>query len=407
MSLDLLFITLGALFLAGLLADQVGRRTKLPRVTLLLGCGIIVGESGFNLIPPEAQDFYGFLSTTALTMVAFLLGSSLTGENLKKHGQTIMWVSAMIVLISIALVTVGLWLIGVPAPIALLLGAIATATDPAATQDAIRQSGARGAFSKRIRGIVAIDDAWGLMAFSIAVVFALGLAGEVEFALLGHATWEIGGAIGLGLLIGVPGAYLTGRLAKGEPLQSEALGIVFLAAGLAIWAGVSYLLAGMMTGAVIANFARHHDRAFHEIENIQWPFMILFFILAGASLQVDTLLQTGLIGATFILLRIVARLIGGWVGGTLAGAPVAHRAWYGVALLPQAGVAVGMALVAGQIFPDAADFILSLTIGTTVLFELIGPLATIYAVRKVSAQDLIEKTDEKATKRAEQALHQK
>ena len=387
MSLAALFITLGALLLVGLLADQVGRRTRLPRVTLLLICGIIVGQSGFNLIPTEIQTLYGFLSTTALSMVAFLLGSSLTRENLQRHGQAILSVSLLIVLVTMGLVTLGLWLIGVPAPIALLLGAIATATDPAATQDAIRQSGASGPFPDLIRGIVAIDDAWGLMAFSFAVVFALGLGGQIQLTLLGTAAWEIGGALGLGLLIGLPAAYLTGRLAKGEPLQTEALGIVFLTAGLAIWAEVSYLLAGMTAGAVIANFARHHDRAFHEIENIQWPFMILFFLLAGASLEVSKLGQIGLIGIAYIVLRVLARLIGGWIGGALAGAPAAHRPWYGAALLPQAGVAVGMALVAGHAFPEASDLILSLTIGTTVIFELIGPLGTSLAIRRVQAAE--------------------
>lgn len=387
MDLPALLIALGALFLAGLAADQIGRRTRLPRVTLLLACGLAVGEAGLDLIPQEAQALYRFLTVTALTMVAFVLGSALKLGNLRSHGPAILSVSGLIVVVTLGLVTLGLWLIGVPAPVALLLGGIATATDPASTQDAIRQTGAANGFTERIRGIVAIDDAWGLLAFSVAAVMAQGLNGGMALDHLSGALWEIGGALGLGVAVGLPAAYLTGRLEKGEPLQSEALGIVFLTAGVAIWAGVSFLLAGMAAGAIVANLARHHDRAFHEIEHIQWPFMILFFVLAGASLKPGLLAEAGLIGAGYVVLRMVARVAGGWLGAARAGAPPAHRRWYGVALLPQAGVAVGMALVAAQEFPEAADLILTLTIGTTVFFELIGPAGTMLAIRRVRRAD--------------------
>ncbi|MAU51509.1 MAG: sodium:proton antiporter [Roseovarius sp.] len=380
-----LLITLGALFLAGLGADAIGRRTRLPRVTLLLGCGVAVGGSGFDLLPEELRAFYDVLATMALTMVAFLLGNALTLDKLRLHGREILWTSVLIVLSTLALVTAGLWLIGVPAPIALLLGAIATATDPAATQDALRQAGGQGPFPDLLRGIVAIDDAWGLLAFSVAAVIATGLAGAMEAMLLAEALWEIGGALGLGVLIGVPAALLTGRLERGEPQLTEALGVVFLTAGIAIWAGVSFLLAGMAAGAVVANLARHHERAFHEIEHVQWPFMILFFVLAGASLQLHALADLGLIGAAYVALRSLARVAGGWLGGALSGVPAPERRCLGVALLPQAGVAVGMALVAVQAFPAHRDLILTLTIGTTVIFELIGPAATLWAVRRVAA----------------------
>jgi len=384
MDLAPLLITLGALFIVGLAADAIGRRTRLPRVTLLLACGIVVGGSGLDLLPPEARALYDVLATMALTMVAFVLGNSLTLADLRRHGRAILSISVLIVLSTMAVVTLGLWLIGVPAPVALLLGAIATATDPAATQDALRQSGVSGPFPDLLRGIVAIDDAWGLLAFSVAAVFAVGLTGTMDMTLLGGAVREIGGALVLGALIGVPAAYLTGRLAPGEPQLTEALGLVFLTAGLAIWAEVSFLLAGMTAGAVVANMARHHDRAFHEIEHIQWPFMILFFVLAGASLELGVMAEVGMISAAYVVLRILSRVLGGWLGGAVAGAPASQRPWFGAALLPQAGVAVGMALVAGQQFPAHRELILSLTIGTTAVFELLGPAMTLLAVRRVA-----------------------
>ncbi|MDJ0827564.1 MAG: cation:proton antiporter [Rhodobacter sp.] len=384
MELHVFFLTLGALFLLGLAADQIGARTPLPRVTLLLLCGIALGTSGLNLLPVGADLWYDFLSIAALTMVAFILGGSLSLRNLRSHGRTIVAISVAVVFITIAMVGTGLWLMGVELGLALILGSIATATAPAATQDVIRQSGIRGPFVETLSGIVAIDDAWGLMVFSFIVVLVGAVNGTTAEGALGHAAWEVGGALALGAAVGLPSAYLTGRLGKGEPLQTEALGIVFLTAGLALWYEVSFLIAGMTAGAIIVNLARHHKRAFHEIEHIQWPFMILFFILAGASLEVAALGKVGLIGLAYIVLRIASRIVGGWVGAVAGGAPADQRPWFGIALLPQAGVAVGIALIASKQFPDYAETVLTVTIGTTVAFELLGPAATLFALRRVA-----------------------
>ena len=138
----------------------------------------------------------------------------------------------------------------------------------------------------------------------------------------------------------------------------------------------------MVSGAVIVNMAHHHTRAFHEIEHIQWPFMLVFFILAGASLDIGSVAELGFVGVAFIALRTGARLIGGWLGARLAGVPQQERHLFGVALLPQAGVAIGMALLGAQALPQWEEQIIGLTIAATVFFELLGPLATMWAVRR-------------------------
>lgn len=380
-----LLITLGILFLLGLAADQIGAASRLPRVTMLLILGLAAGGAGLDLIPEDVTNWFDTLSIIALTMVAFLLGGSLTVRNLKSHGRAIMAISLAVVLTTIAIVAAGLILAGLPPGLALILSAIATATAPAAMTDVIQQSGVRNGFTDTLKGIVAIDDAWGLIAFSLIIVI-VGQSDGWGHVATGTAR-DLGGAILLGLALGLPGAFLTGRLKPGEPLQAEAIGIVFLAAGLAMWLEVSFLIAGMTAGAVIANLARHHDRAFHEIEHVQWPFMILFFLLAGASLELDALRAVGWIGALYMGLRVVARLIGGFAGARMAGAPGHEARLYGPALLPQAGVAVGMALVAAEEFPELADTIMALTIASTVVFELIGPPATLAAIRRVARDD--------------------
>jgi Kef-type K+ transport system membrane component KefB len=382
METEILFLTLGAMFIVGLGADQLGHRTRIPRVTLLLLCGLLAGYLG--IIPAPVTGAYDFLSITALTFVAFLLGGALRIRDLRITGRRIIVISLSIVLATLLVVAVGLIFLGVDPKLAIVLSAIASATAPAATTDVIRQSGVANEFTRTLEGIVAVDDAWGLIAFSLCLSFATAGNGHVnEISVL----TEIGGALLLGAVVGVPGAFLTGRISGGQPLEIEALSLVFLTAGLALWAEVSFLIAGMTAGAIIVNMASHHERAFHEIEHIQWPFMILFFLLAGASLDIVALADVGLIGLVYIGLRITARIVGGWLGAYLSDAPTQSRPLYGIALLPQAGVAVGMALVAARALPDHTDQIIALTIGTTIAFELFGPVLTLWAVRRAKSPD--------------------
>ncbi len=383
MELHIVFMAVGGLLLAGLAADALGRRTRLPRVTLLILFGVAAGPSGLDLLPEGHQDWYEFLASVALTMVAFLLGGTLSLPKLRQHGRQILVISASAVCVTALLVGGGLLLLGVPAAIALLLAGIATATAPAATQDVVRQLRARGPFTDTLLGIVAVDDAWGLIVFSVLLVLAQSVTGNGNLTVVGHSLWEFAGALAVGAAVGLPAAFLTGRLRPGEPMQTEALGLVFICAGLAIWLEVSFLLAGMVTGTIVVNLAKHHTRPFHEIEHIEWPFMVLFFILAGAALHFDSLAEIGLVGAAYIGLRATGRILGGWLGGTASRAASLHRRWIGLALIPQAGVALGMALVGGSHFPEYQDILLTVTIGTTVVFELTGPILTQIALNQV------------------------
>jgi Kef-type K+ transport system membrane component KefB len=382
MELPYILLTIGGLLLVGLVADEIGRRTVVPRVTLLILFGVVSGPSGFDILPTELAGWYETLATIALTMVAFLLGGTLSADNLQAHGKAILIISASVVGLTAIIVSVGLIAIGVATPLALLLAGIATATAPAATQDVVRQAAAKGPFTTTLLGIVAIDDAWGLIIFSFILVAAKTLMGGNGAALLIDGVWEIGLSTLIGVAVGFPAAFLTGRLRQGTPTQSEAIGIVFVCAGLATLSGASFLLAGMIAGVIVVNFASHHERPFHEIENIEWPFMVLFFVLAGASLAFASLGQLGLIGLACLLLRFLARLGGGWIGSVMAGAPAIYRRWIGMALVPQAGVALGMALVAGSHIPQYRETLLAVTIGTTVVFEIVGPVMTQVALNK-------------------------
>ena len=383
-----IMITLGALFLLGLLMDLLGRRTPLPRVTLLLLGGFAIGPSGLNVLPDFQESWFPVVTDIALSMVGFLLGHTLTFSSLRKHGRIVLGISIGAVVATIVSVFSGLFLLGASPEIALLLAGIATATSPAATIDVIQETRKRGKFPNLLKSIVAIDDAWGLLVFSVFLAIAQMLNGQgTHWELLVQGIWEIAGALLLGLTIGIPMAYLTGRLERGEPTLAEALGLVLLCGGLAVWMHVSFILAGMVLGSTVANLATHHRRPFTAIEGIEWPFMILFFILAGASLDMSALRETSLIGVGFILFRFLGKVLGAWGGGWLSGAEASIRQWMGLALCPQAGVALGMALLASQHLPELKAIVLPVTIGTTIMFELIGPIMTRYAIVKATTKE--------------------
>jgi len=377
-------ITLGGIMMLGLVTDLLGRHTPLPRVTLLLLFGFAIGPSGLALLPEIAPELFYLLSSIALVMIGFLIGGTLTRASLKRHGQRVLTVSTAMVIVTLVVVAVGLNFLGLPLEVSLLLAGIAPATAPAATTDVVHEVGAQGPFSETLIGIVAVDDAWGLIAFTmmLAVIHILNGDAGLSSVILG-GLWELGGALILGALLGVPMAYLSGRVSAGEPLQAEALGMVFLCGGLALFLEVSFILAAMVMGAVVTNLARHHKRPFHAIEGIEWPFLVLFFVLAGASLDIDALWLAGGGLAGYVILRVLGRLLGAWLGGALCKDDPAQRWWMGLAMLPQAGVALGMALVAAQRLPTLADVIIPVVVGATVIFELVGPVFTRLALHRV------------------------
>lgn len=378
-----LLLTLGCLFFAGLATDLVGRRTRLPRVSLLLALGFVIGPSTLDLLPAMGAAWHDGVTVVALVMVGFLLGEKLSPKAIAQHQGLVLRVSVAVTLGTMAAVALGLWLLGWPPELALLLAGTATATDPAATADVVKESSASGPFSRALIGIVAIDDVWGIIAFSFLIALAHLVAGggDAGSAIM-HGMWHLVGGMVLGGSLGVAMAALTGRLRKGEPTQAEALGFVFLCAGLAVWLQVSYLIAAVTLGAVVASRARHHKYAFSEIEGIEWPFLILFFVLAGAALDARALWIAGPLSLAYATLRVGGRLLGGWLGAAWHGADPVVRRWMGVALLPQAGVAIGMALVAAQQFPQYAEVLLPAVLGATVLFELVGPLLTRVALQR-------------------------
>jgi len=226
-----ILLTIGGIFLIGLFADLLGRRTPLPRVTLLLLAGLLVGPELLDLLPAFTEQWFPILTNLALAMIGFLIGQTIRPENLRRLGRRVLILSTSKVILASACVFGGLLLLGVELEAALLLAGIAPATAPAATFDVVHEIEAEGEFTDTLLGIVAIDDGWGIILFSLLLSIAERLTGDSgSLGVLGSASWELFGALAL--------------------------------------------------GAFVSSFAAHHRRPFQAIEGIEWPYLILFFLLA-------------------------------------------------------------------------------------------------------------------------------
>ena len=380
-------MTVGGILLLGLLASAISKRTPLPRVTILLLLGILIGADGLDLVPALFSDHFEVVADITLVMIGFLLGGKLTIKDLRGSAMAVFWISLIAAVVTVLTVGVVLSIFGVPLELAIVLGCIASATAPAAVYDVVAQFHPQRKFARQLLSIVALDDIWGLVLFGLGLAYLKSAAGNAGSGIvLVGVVRELGGAVALGLLMGLPAAYLTGRVKKGEPILSEALGLVLVCGGLALWMEVSHLIAAMVMGCVIANRAKHHKYPFHALEGVESIFLVIFFVLAGVALDLEALTKVGVLGSAYVLARFTGKYLGGWLGGKVAGVDGMTRQWVGLAMLPQAGVAIGMALVASSQFPEYEQVMLPVVISSTVLFEIVGPLITRLAIRRVDGQ---------------------
>lgn len=379
--------TIGALLLVSLGAKWLSDRTRIPRVSLVLLVGVCAGPLLLDILPDGQDEWFPIVSRIALVMVGFLIGGEFTADRLRSQGRDAALLAVGQGLFAALVVSAGLLALGVDPTVALLIGGVATATDPAATRSVIEDEDASGAGPHTILGIVALDDVVGIVTFSVLLTVSGIFSGEgASAAAVAEGGWEIVGGLLVGVGLGLVAAQLSGRLEPGEPLLEEALGIVFLCASITWWLDVSYLIAAVSTGAVVANMAAHHNRPFRAVESIEWPFLVLFFVLAGAAIDSGSLSQVGLVAA-YVLLRTAGKVAGTTITGSMVGYTRHQARWFGAALLPQAGVALGMALAAAERFPQHEAQIVSVAVVSTVVFELIGPVGVRAAIGRLDQAD--------------------
>jgi len=376
-------LSLGIIFILGFFFSRLIKKLKIPTITAYIILGILLSPNLFNLISEKFFESSGFFTNIVLGMIAFSLGEGFSLRTFKEVGKAVTGISITASIIPWIFVTIVFWFVfKQPFYIALIMGAIASATDPATTVAVTQEYKSKGEFTDTLLGIVAIDDAWALIIFGLSLSLAgsfvngaANLAGVYKDFL--KAFFEIGGSILLGAII----ALLFNKLCRFIYTTKDRLiytfGFLLLCAGSAIIFNLSVILSCMIFGTVLANTNRTSFDYFDSLREIDAPLYLLFFVLAGASLKLDMFMRVSVLTLAFILLRSLGKTSGAFFGARIVGASAAIKKYMGLALLPQAGVALGCALVAKHTIGGVwGDLVLSVTIAATVIFELVGPWIT-------------------------------
>lgn len=360
---------------------------KLPSVTAFLLVGILIGPQILNLVTEEIFLASDLFSNLVLGVIAFSLGENFRLEELKRGMKQVMWISVIAavgvwVLVSGAII-VYLALIDLPLYPALVLGAAASATAPAATVLIIREYRASGMLTELLLKVVAIDDAWCLILGAMAIAFANAMRADVfQTAHVLAGVGEIFGALLIGGFMGYAFSSLSRFVKTSEEFIVYIFGFLLFNVGLSITMHVSVLLSSMMMGLVVINISRQNYKFFEVLRTVDAPLYLMFFILAGAHLDFTILYKMGIVGILYILFRTVGKIYGAKIGARISNAPKLVENWIGLALSPQAGVALGIGLVAKATFPEYGDYIFTVIAATTVIFELVGPLLTKLSLQK-------------------------
>lgn len=378
---------LGFIFLGGLFLARLLNKVKFPAVTAYLILGILIGPAVFGFASEEILNASGLVSNIVLGFIAFGLGQNFTRQFFRKIGRPVLWISILEAVVPWFLVTLSfIVLLRQPFYIALLFGAISSATAPAATVMVVREYRAKGKFTDILLGVVAIDDAWCLIIFALSLAISKAVAFHASNTFILKATFgsliEITGAFLLGGLI----AFFATSFSKFIRTQTElliyTLGFVLLTTGLAIAFRISVLLANMFLGTILVNINKLNVNFFDTLKQVDSPLYLLFFVLAGANLEMGLLNAIGLAGIVYIFFRTLGKTIGSVWGGYIVKVEESIRRYLGLGLLPQAGVALGCALIVKSDFPKVGNVIFTTVLATTVIYELIGPLCTKVALKK-------------------------
>ncbi len=377
-----LIFALGIILLSGLIAALLIEKIKLPYVTGYIIMGIIIGPYVLNLIPKTFLRNTDIIANFVLSIVAFMISRNFSYSVFKKTGKQIIFVSMFEATGAWLFVTLGVFLLlHKPLYIALLFGALAAATDPASILLVSRQYRTKGPVTNVLLGTVAIDDAWGLIIFVISMILAIqmksGASANISpVKMILGAILEIVYTLGIGAAMGFIFSYLARFIRTKGYRLIYTLGFITLTAGIAMHFHYSPLLACMALGTVIVNFAPNEGTYFEGIEFFAEPLMLVLFILIGAGFELKAITTIGLIGAVYIGMRFVGKYLGASIGAFLSKAPKTVRKFVGLGLVPQAGVALGMAILGKEYFPQAGNYIMTVIVATTLVLEVIGPPIT-------------------------------
>lgn len=391
-----ILLSLGAAIAVGLLFNRLVKRLGLPNVTGYLVAGVLIGPSCLQIIPDNWVHSLTLLVNVALGFIAFSIGGEFRFSKIKTIGKSVLIITMMQALFTTLIVDLVL------APIfgtgvAICLGAIATATAPAATLMVIRQYNAKGPVSDILMPVVALDDAVGLIVFSISISIAKimfsGAAVNVGAMLL-EPLLEIFLSLFAGAAIGGLLTLCLGFFHSRSNRLTAIIGAVFIGTAVAEIFHLSSLLLCMSIGAMMTNLYRDSDKMIDITEHWTPVVMLLFFVISGAELDLMVIPTVGLLGVLYLVTRSFGKYFGALLGSRMVKADKNIQKYLGVALLPQAGVAIGMSqIVVATLPPEYGTKIRAVVLCATLVYELVGPLLTKLVLTKageIKKQEEIE-----------------
>ena len=369
----------------GLLMSRFIRLIRLPNVTAYLIAGLLVGPYVLNVLSPELNSELAIISDVALGFIAYSIGSEFKMTYLKEIGVKPMVITLFEGCTASLFVFATLLVLGQPLPLCLALGAIAAATAPAATLMVVRQYKANGPVTKMLLPVVAMDDALGLMLYAIMMAIARtierGTALTVTTLLL-KPMGEILGSLALGVALGLVLVYVLRFFhSRGNKLALTIM-MVFAAVGLSSMWGLSSLLVCMMLGATMVNLCSQSNVMLEQCDRFTPPLFLLFFVLSGANLDLSVLPTVGMVGVAYVLARALGKSLGGTMGAVVEKCDRNIVKYLGLTLIPQAGVAIGMARMSMTALPEYGAVINAVVLSGTLIYELTGPVITKIALTR-------------------------
>ncbi len=377
-------IIMGLILLLGFAGGKIIQVIKLPAVTGYVLIGILMSASALNLVKGHMLENLQFIESLGLSLVALIIGGDLGIKKMKQLGKMIVVMTIIQVLatfFSVSLATS--LLLGLPWSVAIILGAISSATAPAATVAIIHEYKAKGPLTDTLIAIVALDDAVCVMLFSLVIATTNLISNSGSFSLkqLLFPVWDIGGSFIFGLIIGIMTIKLMKWIRDKHELVIVVVGFAFLFGELAEQFHMSALLMNMMYGFILVNFSKNHKVLFGLID-IELPIFICFFTLAGSSLNLNILFRNWMPTFLFIVSRAFGKVFGVYFGGLICKAPETIKKYLGFGMLPQAGVSIALVLAVQSEFPNLANLITAIVLAGVAVNEIIGPLGTKLALKK-------------------------
>jgi len=409
-----ILFALGIILAAGLVGSLLSRRVGLPSITGYIVVGLILGPSVTGLVPHGIIESLDVVTSITLGVVAYLIGGSLRIDSLRGLGKTVALVTffqsigaAVLVAAAVALALrfimpdADFWQFSFP--LSLVVGAISAATAPAATMAIIRELKAKGPLTTTLLAVVALDDGVAVVMFSLALGVCVPLV-SMSGAMSVHSMVivpliEVGGSLALGAAMSLGTLFAERFIRTREGQLALVFASVMLCSGVAQVLGLSLIMANMMLGFVLVNVLRNPDETsvLGDVESILYT---LFFVLAGLHFDLSVLATAGALALVVVLARGAGKYSGTVVGATLSQAPSAMKHYLGLALLPEAGVTVGLALLAAVEFPSFGELLLNAVLAATIINELVAPPLSRYALvhageaRAVHGKPVVKKAEE-------------